>query len=139
MQPIYTTSVTASGGRNGVVKSSDGVLDLEIRTPKEMGGPGGAYTNPEQLFAAGYSACFDGALNLVARTKRIKLESTTVTANVSFGKDAEGGFQLHTVLEVQVNGVDQDTAKELVEEAHQVCPYSRATRNGNMQVELRVI
>lgn len=139
MQTLYTTSVTVSGGRNGVVKSSDGVLDLEIRTPKEMGGPGGAYTNPEQLFAAGYSACFDGALNLVARTKRIKLESTTVTAHVSFGKDAEGGFQLHTVLEVKVNGVDQDTAKVLVEEAHQVCPYSRATRNGNMQVELRVV
>ncbi|MGZ0085827.1 organic hydroperoxide resistance protein [Caldibacillus thermoamylovorans] len=137
MQPIYSTSVTAHGGRNGKVVSDDGILSLEVKMPKELGGPGGA-TNPEQLFAAGYAACFDSALNLVIRQKKIKTDGTEVTARVVLGKDeADGGFQLAVALEVRVLGVDRPTAEELVHAAHQICPYSKAVR-GNIDVTLSV-
>jgi lipoyl-dependent peroxiredoxin len=139
MESLYTAQVTAEGGRNGRVVSSDGLIDLEVKMPKSLGGSGGEATNPEQLFAAGYAACFDSALNLVIRKKRLKeVDSTKVTANVSIGKDTDGGFALAAQLDVQINGVDKETAQELLEAAHQVCPYSKATR-GNIDVALHVI
>ncbi|WP_341280099.1 organic hydroperoxide resistance protein [Paenibacillus sp. FSL H8-0537] len=137
MQNLYTATVTAVGGRDGQLKSEDGILELAIRAPKELGGPGGA-TNPEQLFAGGYAACFESALNVVARMKKIKVEKTQVTAHVTLGKEEDGGYGLEAKLDISVVGVDADVAKELVEAAHQVCPYSRATR-GNMKVELNIV
>lgn len=136
MEAMYTAVATSVGGRNGNVKSSDGVLDLEVKPPKEMGGPGGAFTNPEQLFAAGYSACFGSALNHVALLKKKKVVPT-VTARVSIGKKDDGGFQLAVEMAVNIPGIDQKEAEELVKEAHQVCPYSNATRN-NIEVTLSV-
>lgn len=136
MESMYTAVATSVGGRNGNVKSSDGVLDLEVKPPKEMGGPGGAFTNPEQLFAAGYSACFGSALNYVALLKNKKVVPT-VTAKVSIGKKDDGGFQLAVEMDVNIPGIDQKEAEELVKEAHQVCPYSNATRN-NIEVTLSV-
>lgn len=138
MQALYQASATATGGRNGQVKSSDGVLDLEVRMPKELGGTGGAFTNPEQLFAAGYSACFDSALNLVIRMQKITTGTTTVTAEVAIGKNDVGGFGLATTLKVHIPGVEREVAQALVEKAHEVCPYSNATR-GNMPVTLEII
>ena len=111
---------------------------MDLRMPKELGGQGGEATNPEQLFAAGYAACFDSALNMVARMKRIKIKDTSVEAHVSIGKEEDGAFGLSAKLQVTIPGVDQATAEELVEAAHQTCPYSRATR-GNMEVELEAI
>jgi Ohr subfamily peroxiredoxin len=138
MEKLYTATASATGGRDGRVISSDDFINLSLKPPVELGGPGGA-TNPEQLFAAGYSACFDSALNLVARQQKIKLESTSVTANITIGKDpADGGFKLAAQLDVKVQGVPTEVAVELVKAAHGVCPYSKATR-GNMDVQLRVI
>ncbi|AWB44280.1 Ohr subfamily peroxiredoxin [Paenibacillus sp. CAA11] len=137
-QKMYKTTVKAVGGRNGYVESSSPSLHLNISTPREMGGAGGEGTNPEQLFAAGYSACFDSALNMVARMQQIKHEGTEVTATVSFGKVEDGGFGIGVKMDVLVKGVDHDTAFKLVEGAHQACPYSQATR-GNIQVELNVL
>jgi osmotically inducible protein OsmC len=136
-QPLYTAQATATGGRDGRVTSSDQVLDLDIRTPRELGGAGGAYTNPEQLFAAGYAACFDSALNLVTRMAKQKTGMTSVQADVSIGKLDNGGFGLAVTLAVNVPGVDQAVAEGLVEKAHQVCPYSNATQ-GNISVTLVV-
>ncbi|MCG7382576.1 organic hydroperoxide resistance protein [Paenibacillus sp. ACRRY] len=137
-QKMYETTVKAVGGRNGYVESSSPELRLDVRTPKEMGGAGGEGTNPEQLFAAGYAACFDSALNMVARMQKIKLEGTEVTATVHFGKMEDGGFGIAATLDVLAKGVDKATAEKLVEAAHQACPYSRATR-GNIDVELNVL
>ncbi|WP_438431514.1 organic hydroperoxide resistance protein [Gorillibacterium sp. sgz500922] len=137
-QKLYETSVKAVGGRDGYVESASPEFHQKITTPKEMGGPGGEGTNPEQLFAAGYAACFDSALNLVARQRRIKLEGTEITNTVSFGKVEDGGFGIAARLDVTVKGVDHETAVSLVEAAHEVCPYSRATR-GNIVVELNVL
>ncbi|MBD1379555.1 organic hydroperoxide resistance protein [Metabacillus arenae] len=133
---LYTAKATAEGGRDGKVSSSDGTLDLTLSTPKSLGGKeeDGA-TNPEQLFAAGYAACFDGALNLVASKDKKKIESR-VTAEVSIGKDTDGGFGLAVGLNVGVNGVSKQEAEELVEKAHGFCPYSKATR-GNIDVQLK--
>ncbi|MBL0911752.1 MAG: organic hydroperoxide resistance protein [Bacteroidia bacterium] len=136
MKPLYTAEATATGGREGHVRSSDGILDLDVRIPREMGGPGGQ-TNPEQLFAAGYSACFDSALNHVARMKKIKTGTTTVTAEVTIGSLDNGGFGLSAKLHAHIPGVTQEVAEELIQAAHQVCPYSNATRN-NIQVDLSV-
>lgn len=137
MKVLYTAAATATGGRNGQVKSSDGVLDLEVRMPKALGGAQDGYTNPEQLFAAGYSACFDSALNLVTKTAKINTGTTTVTAEVSIGQQETGGFGLAVKMAVNIPGVDQQQAEELVAKAHQICPYSNATR-GNMDVILSV-
>ena len=132
---LYTAVATARGdGRNGEVTSSDGVIDERLSIPKEMGGPGGEFTNPEQMFAAGSAACFHSALQLVARQAKIGLTSSTVTAEVSIGKDG-AGFGLAVKLIVHLPGVDQGKASELAVQAHQVCPYSRATR-GNIEVEV---
>jgi lipoyl-dependent peroxiredoxin len=138
IEKLYTAQATATGGRNGHVTSSDGVLDLEVRMPKELGGGGGAYSNPEQLFATGYAACFDSALNLVIRTQKVTTGTTTVIANVSLGKTDNGGFGLAVKLQVAIPGVDPQVGQELIEKAHQVCPYSNATR-GNIEVELALI
>lgn len=137
MEVLYTAAATAKGGRDGQVISADGVLNLELRTPVEMGGAGGAYTNPEQLFAAGYAACFDGALGLIIKTAKLAAGPSTVTAEVSFGKNDGGGFGLEVLLNVHVPGVDQATAEQLVGKAHEICPYSNATR-GNIEVLMNV-
>lgn len=138
LEKLYTAAATATGGRNGHVKSSDDVLDLQIRAPKELGGGGGAYSNPEQLFAAGYAACFDSALSLVIRTEKITAGETTVAAQVSIGKYANGGFGLAVKLSVSIPGVTAEEAHRLTEKAHQICPYSNATR-GNIEVELEIV
>ena len=137
MKVLYTAHCTATGGRDGNVESSDGVLNFKVATPKELGGPGGALTNPEQLFAAGYSACFDSAMRFVARSKKINVTETKVTAKVSIGALPAGGFGLSTEMDVHLPELDQAAAEELVKAAHQVCPYSNATRN-NMNVTLTV-
>ncbi|AJS61270.1 organic hydroperoxide resistance protein [Paenibacillus sp. IHBB 10380] len=138
MSTLYTATVTATGGREGKVISSDGQIDLNIEMPKSLGGSGGAGTNPEQLFAAGYSACFDSALNLVIRSKRMKeVTGTEVTAHVSIMKEGDG-FKIGAMLDVKVSGVDKATAQELADAAHQVCPYSKATR-GNIDVTINVV
>lgn len=137
MKTLYSTKVTAVGGREGKVHSEDNVLDFKVEIPKEMGGKGGAFTNPEQLFAAGYSACFDSALNLVARMEKTKLEHTEIIAEVSLGKADDGSLNLAVKMIADIQGVDREKAQELLEKAHQVCPYSRATR-GNIDVTLEL-
>ena len=138
MKILYTASSIATGdGRNGHVRSDDGLVDADVRTPKELGGTGGA-TNPEQLFASGYAACFNSALRLVARSAKADAEGSTVTAKVGIGPNASGGFQLSVELQISLPALDHVTAVSLVEKAHQVCPYSNATR-GNIDVVLTVI
>ncbi len=133
---LYTAVATAENGRDGRVASDDGKLDVVVNPPKELGGSG-AGTNPEQLFAAGYSACFQGALGVVARQTKADISGSTVTARVGFGKTPAGGFGLTVELIAHIPAVDAATAKELLEKAHQVCPYSNATRD-NIQVTLTV-
>jgi len=138
MQAIYTATATATGdGRNGHTASDDGILDVDVRIPKEMGGPGGA-TNPEQMFAAGYAACFHSALKLVGSTEKADLTDTQVSASVSIGTLDSGGFGLAVELDVAIPNVEHDAAVALVEKAHEVCPYSNATR-GNVEVKLTVV
>ena len=137
MKPLYTASAASTGdGRNGHVETSDGILVADVRTPTEMGGPGGA-TNPEQLFAAGYSACFHSALRQVAKKEGADATDSEVVADVVLGDDGEGGFQLAVTLEVNLPRVSAEQAQALAEKAHQVCPYSKATR-GNVEVALKV-
>jgi Ohr subfamily peroxiredoxin len=132
----YTTKATATGGRDGSARSEDGVLDVKLSTPKELGGAGGDGTNPEQLFAAGYSACFIGALKAVGAGMKIKVPAdVTVTATVGIGPRSEGGFGITADLLVNLPGLDREEALKLVDAAHQVCPYSNATR-GNVNVGL---
>jgi osmotically inducible protein OsmC len=138
IEKLYTAEALATGGRDGHIKSSDGVLDMEVRAPKELGGPGGAYTNPEQLFAAGYAACFESAINLVIRTAKVEAGQATITAQVSIGKTGGGGFGLAVKLQISIPGVTPEVASSLAEKAHQVCPYSNATR-GNIEVELEIV
>lgn len=137
MNILYTATATTVGGRDGHVKSSDGIIDMDLITPSVMGGKDGA-TNPEQLFAAGYSACFNSALNMAARLRRIRTGEVSVTISVSLGKKEAGDLQLGAKIEARVPGVSREVAEELVEQAHTICPYSRATRN-NIEVELKVI
>jgi len=135
--PLYTATATTTGGRTGHSRSSDGALDVQLSMPKELGGPGGTGTNPEQLFAAGYSACFESALRMIARMQKVTLQQAEVTAKVSLSKNEQGGFALSTVLTVDLPELQRPVAEKLVAAAHQVCPYSVATR-GNMPVELVV-
>ncbi len=138
IQAIYTTTATATGdGRNGHTATEDGQVDLDVRIPAEMGGPGGA-TNPEQLFAAGYAACFNSALRLTATSQGVELGETAVSATVGIGMNGAGGFGLSVELDVEIPGVEASVAQGLVEAAHEVCPYSNATR-GNIDVALRVV
>ena len=138
MNTLYTATATATGdGRNGHATSEDGVLDLDLRIPKAMGGAGGA-TNPEQLFAVGYAACFHSALKVVAGREHLDVTGTEVSASVSIGADDNGGFGLAVELDVSVPALDRAAAEDLVAKAHQVCPYSNATR-GNIEVKLTVL
>ncbi len=134
---LYTATATATGGRDGRARSSDGVLEVQLATPRELGGAGGPGTNPEQLFAAGYSACFLSALKFVAGRQKLALPAdTTVTGRVGIGQTATG-FGLEAALTVAAPGLPRDTLQALVEQAHQVCPYSNATR-GNIDVTLSI-
>jgi len=134
---LYRAQASATGGRDGRAVSSDDVLDLELSTPKELGGAGGNGTNPEQLFAAGYSACFIGAMKVVAGKEKISLPSDTkATGNVGIGPMGDA-FGIEVELTVFLPGLDKSQADDLVEKAHQVCPYSNATR-GNIDVTLKV-
>ncbi|GAA0576512.1 organic hydroperoxide resistance protein [Craurococcus roseus] len=136
----YKTSATATGGRDGSARTDDGSLEVRLSTPKELGGGGGQGNNPEQLFAAGYAACFIGAMKAVASkggTAKVPNDAT-VKATVGIGPRSEGGFGLDIQLDVSLPGVPRDQAQALVEQAHQVCPYSNATRN-NVPVRLNVV
>jgi osmotically inducible protein OsmC len=132
----YTTAATAKGGRAGHVTSADGVVDFDLAQPGSFTGEPKA--NPETLFAAGYSACFQGALANRAKTKGIDTSDSTVTAEVSFGPSEDGGFGLAVELKVSIPGVDPTQARELLELAHEFCPYSKATK-GNIAVRLTVV
>ena len=132
----YTTEATATGGRDGHARSQDGRLDVALATPKELGGAGGDGSNPEQLFAAGYSACFIGALKVAGQQLKMKVPAdVAVTAKVGIGPRSAGGFGITTDLTVSLPGLDRDDAQKLVDAAHQICPYSNATR-GNVDVGL---
>jgi Ohr subfamily peroxiredoxin len=133
---VYTAQATVKGGREGHVRSSDGVIDIDLKVPKEMGGPGGAASNPEQLFAAGYAACFEGAMRFVAGQKKVHISDASVTAHVSIGPREPTGFGIAVKLEVSLPGLDRAVAQDLVDTAHNdICPYSHATR-GNVDVEI---
>lgn len=135
---LYTAQATATGGRDGRAKSSDNVLDIQLSTPRELGGAGGPGTNPEQLFAAGYSACFLGALKFVAGKEKVALPAdTNVTGRVGIGA-IPTGFGIEAELRIQAPGLPKDQLQKLVEKAHIVCPYSNATR-GNIDVKLVVV
>jgi len=135
----YTTEATATGGRDGRAKTADGALEVKLSTPRELGGAGGEGNNPEQLFAAGYSACFLGAMKAVAGKEKMQVPAdTNVTATVGIGPRSEGGFGLEIALRIAMPGIERAQAEALVEKAHQVCPYSNATR-GNVDVKLQVV
>ena len=135
---LYTAHSTSTGGRTGTSRSSDGVLDLTLTTPKELGGAGGTGTNPEQLFAAGYSACFIGALKAVAGKQKIKLpDDVSITADVGIGP-IPAGFGIQVAMAITIPGFERAAAQALVDAAHQVCPYSNATR-GNIEVTLTLV
>jgi Ohr subfamily peroxiredoxin len=135
---LYQAQARASGGRDGRAVSSDGVLDVKLATPKELGGPGGAATNPEQLFAAGYSACFLSAMKFVAMREKIALPAdASVTGRVGIGPIPQG-FGINAALEIALPGLDRAVAQSLIDKAHAVCPYSNATR-GNIEVSLALV
>lgn len=135
---VYTAVSTSTGdGRNGHVRTNDGLIDADVRTPQEMGGEGGA-TNPEQLFASGYAACFHSALKATSKIHGVQIVDSAVTAEVGIGSNGQGGFELAVTLHVELGGgVSQADAEKAVEVAHKVCPYSNATR-GNVEVTLEV-
>ncbi|WP_243049747.1 organic hydroperoxide resistance protein [Dyella sp. RRB7] len=136
---LYTATATVTGGREGHAKSDDGVLDLQLVVPKGLGGPGGAGSNPEQLFAAGYAACFEGAVRFVARQKGVTLKDASVTAHVGIGPREPTGFGIAVKLDVSLPGLDRAVAQELVDVAHRdICPYSHATR-GNVDVQITLV
>ncbi|MBD8875458.1 organic hydroperoxide resistance protein [Roseibium polysiphoniae] len=138
VQVAYTTKAKATGGRDGVAETLDGSLKLKLATPKELGGAGGEGNNPEQLFAAGYAACFIGALKFVAaQDKKTIPAETSITSEVGIGPRSEGGFGLEVALEVSIPGLEAHEAEALVAKAHEVCPYSNATRN-NIDVKLSI-
>ncbi|HEY0944458.1 MAG TPA: organic hydroperoxide resistance protein [Opitutaceae bacterium] len=139
MKILYTTQATSTGGREGKSSTADGVLAVTLSTPRELGGAGGPGTNPEQLFAAGYSACFLGALKFVAGKAGVRIPAeATVSAQVGIGPRDDGqGFGIEAALTITVPGIERATVEKLVEQAHIVCPYSHATR-GNISVTLQV-
>jgi osmotically inducible protein OsmC len=134
---LYTAAAHVTGGRiEGHGRTTDGALEVDIRIPPELGGPGGG-TNPEQLFAVGFAACFENAMLSVARRMKVELQDTAIDSRVSLMPAAERGFKLGVGLDVTVSGLDDDQARELVEKAHKVCPYSNATR-GNIDVDITI-
>jgi osmotically inducible protein OsmC len=133
MNVLYTAEATAHGGREGRVRSSDGALVVDLAIPKELGGPGGPATNPEQLFAAGYAACFENAMRLTARRLKLPANGSSVTARVGIGPDGSGGYGLTVELHARLPELDRDQAEQVVAKAHTVCPYSNAVR-GNVEV-----
>ncbi len=138
---LYTATATATGGRSGTAKSSDGAIDVTLSTPKELGGAGGPGTNPEQLFAAGYSACFIGAMKAVAGKQKIALPAeVSITSDVAIGPHANkpGAFGIQVDMKISVPGMDRAQLEALVKTAHEVCPYSNATR-GNVDVSLTIV
>jgi Ohr subfamily peroxiredoxin len=136
---LYRTAASATGGRDGHARSEDGKLDIQLSTPRELGGADGNGVNPEQLFAAGYSACFLGALKVAGQQAKVKIPTDAqVTATIGIGPRAEGGFGITADLAVSLPGVDRAQAEALVAAAHQICPYSNATRN-NLDVGLTVV
>jgi lipoyl-dependent peroxiredoxin len=137
IEPIYTARASATGGRSGHTQTDDGILSLDVRPPKEMGGPGGA-TNPEQLFAAGYAACFQSALGRVSRREGVDSTRSTVEADVTIGSIQGGTYGLAVDLRVTIPGQDTATVQSLADAAHQVCPYSNATR-GNIEVTIEAV
>jgi Ohr subfamily peroxiredoxin len=138
MKTLYTATAIAEGGRAGHVSVEDGPIDLDLSVPKSMGGDGGDGTNPEQLFGSAYAACFGGAIQAIADNKKIELEEISVTAHISFNKDDDGGFLLSAVLDAYLPGVDQETGEDLINSAHEICPFSKATRD-NIDVELNLL
>ena len=139
MKTLYTAKATAKGGRKGRVKTEDGPIDLPLSMPKGLGGDGGDGVNPEQLFGSAYSACFGGALGLVAEKHKVDLGDLSVSAHVSIGKVEDGNLQISVILDCYLPGVeDIKTGETLVNEAHEVCPYSRATRD-NIDVTLNLL
>jgi osmotically inducible protein OsmC len=138
MKVLYTASATATGdGRDGQARTSDGKLDVTLASPIELGGDGNG-TNPEQLFAAGYAACFHSALRVVARRAKADVSGSTVKAEVDFGANGSGGYGIGVRMDVALPALERASAEELIEAAHQVCPYSNATR-GNIDVELNLV
>ncbi len=136
---LYRTHATATGGRDGHSATDDGAVDVQLTTPKELGGSGGTGVNPEQLFATGYAACFLGAMKFVASQGGPKVpENATVASTVGIGPRSEGGFGLEIALQITMPGVEHAAAEQLVAKAHEVCPYSNATRN-NIDVKLSVV
>lgn len=132
----YETEARATGGRDGHASTADGALDVKLSTPRELGGAGGGGTNPEQLFAAGYAACFIGALRAAGQQQKVRIpDDVAVSAKVGIGPRAAGGFGITAALIVDLPGIERAEAQKLVEAAHQICPYSNATR-GNLDVRL---
>ncbi|WP_017316654.1 organic hydroperoxide resistance protein [Mastigocladopsis repens] len=145
MKPLYTATVSVTGGElghariSGHARSSDGVLDLNLAMPKELGGSGELGTNPEQLFAAGYAACFHGSMVLCARSMRLNVSNSTVTCAVTIGRDpVDGGYRLSAQLSVEIPGSNREQAEQVVAKAHELCPYSKAI-HGNVDVTVTVI
>lgn len=136
MTTVYQTTASVTGGRNGKVKSNDGVLDLEVRLPKEMGGASNDYTNPEQLFAAGYAACFDNALIYVALQRKLRVKSK-LDVTVGLQSSEQEGFKLCVKIDATIDGVDREVAQELLDLAHTTCPYSKAIK-GNVEVTVNL-
>ncbi|GAB2689880.1 organic hydroperoxide resistance protein [Mucilaginibacter koreensis] len=137
MEKIYTAVVTAKGGRDGHIKSSDGVLDLDLRKPTEMGGEGGNYTNPEQLFGAAYGACYLGALGTIAKHDGVDVSEATAEVHIGFNKDGNA-YALSAELHVHIPGQSLEEAQKLADKAHRACPYSKAVR-GNIEVKVMAV
>jgi lipoyl-dependent peroxiredoxin len=137
MEKVYTAVVTAKGGRDGHIQSTDGVLNMQLRKPKEMGGEGGDYTNPEQLFAAAYGACYLGALGSVAKKQETDVSEATAEVQISFNKD-DNAYALSAELHVHIPGINLEEAQQLADKAHRACPYSKAVR-GNIEVKVLAV
>lgn len=137
IKPSYTAIATAEGGREGHVKTNDGIIDMKVSTPAEFGGKKKGYTNPEQLFAAAWAACFDNAVLLIAKARKVNITSAT-TVEITFGPNDEGHFVLSAIIKVKVDGVEDSMAEKIIKSAHKVCPYSKATY-GNISSEVILI
>lgn len=138
MKTLYSAKVTTEGGRDGRTTSEDGILDMKLSTPKSLGGEGGDHSNPEQLFAAGYSACFGSALEMIAKNADVDLGDYSVTATIDLGQTEDKDLELSAILDIYIPDIDVETGENLINEAHEVCPYSRATRD-NIDVTLNLL